>query len=344
MPILYELSDVRRTFKGRTILHIPRLAIEAGRIYTLIGPNGAGKTTLLHLLAFLDAPTSGEIRFAGARLDSTAAALLAARRRVVLLDQYPILFTGPVWKNVEYGLKIRGVGVAERRRRVDEMLELVGMRQFVKAEAHKLSGGETKRVALARALATRPEVLLCDEPGANVDKENQEIILAILDRVNSEENTSIIFSTHYLAQGRSLADHSLMLEHGTLTDVVPENVYRLQVLRHERNRLLCQVAGRLLLSMPEDLVAEEGGNLKLQIDPERVVIVAGDVGAGRLNTFSGHVQSIGQDRGRVRIGVDIGIKLSFFLSMQQYLANPPLLGSRLLVHFPDHGLRCSASR
>lgn len=82
-------------------------------------------------------------------------------------------------------------------------------------------------LALARAIAPRPEVLLCDEPEANVDKENQEIILlSILDAGNKNENTSIIFSTHYLARGRSLADHTLMLEHGSLIDVIPEIVYR----------------------------------------------------------------------------------------------------------------------
>jgi len=343
MPILYELNGIRREFKGRTVLDIPQLGISAGRIYTLIGPNGAGKTTLLNLLAFLDAPSSGEIRFGGNPVNYATSSLLPVRRRVVLLDQYPILFTGPVWKNVEYGLKIRGVAATDRRKRVLEVLDQVGMQRFIEADAHKLSGGETKRVALARALALRPEVLLCDEPGANVDKENQEIILSILDLVNKSESTSIIFSTHYLAQGRSLADHTLMLEHGTLTDVVPENVYRGQVIRRENGRALCQVAGRILLSMPESLIAAGARSLKLQVDPDSVVIVDGDAGSGETNTFSGHVVAINQDRGRIRIGLDIDIKLSFFLSMKEYLSNPPVIGGKLTVHFPDRCLRCGSS-
>jgi len=343
MQMLYELCNVRREFKGRTVLDIAALEIEAGRIYALIGPNGAGKTTLLNLLAFLDQPNHGEIRLAGVPLVYSPAALLAARRRVVLLDQYPILFTGPVWKNVEYGLKIRGVGADERRRRVREMLDLVGMHRFIEADAHKLSGGETKRVALARALAIRPEVLLCDEPGANVDKENQEIILSILDTINKTENTSVIFSTHYLAQSRSLADHTLMLEHGSLTDMVHENVYRAMVVRREKGRILCQVAGRLLLSLPETAVAPGARNLKLRVDPEGAKVLAPEKKGSGENVLSGHVIQIGQERGRVRITLDLELKLSFFLSMQDYLRNPPVIGGKMTVFLPDSSLRCSSS-
>ena len=343
MPTLYELINVRREFKGRAVLDISELAIEAGRIYTLIGPNGAGKTTLLNLLSFLDQPSCGEIRFGGTAVDYSAGSLLTVRRRVVLLDQYPILFTGPVWKNVEYGLKIRGVKKEERHNRVVKMLDLVGMQRFLEADAHKLSGGETKRVALARALAIQPEVLLCDEPGANVDKENQEIILSILNRVNKAENTSIIFSTHYLSQGRSLADHTLMLEHGLLTDVAPENVYRAVVLRREGDRVLCQAPGRLLLSMPEHLLVAGAKNLKLQVDPEDVAIVSGNDQPSGRNVFTGHVVQISQDRGRIRIGLDLEIQLNFFLSMQDYLKNPPVIGGKMTVHLPDSCLRCGSS-
>ncbi|MBV5306754.1 MAG: ATP-binding cassette domain-containing protein [Desulfobulbaceae bacterium] len=213
---LYELQGVTREFKGRKVLDLPHLAIESGKIYSLIGPNGAGKTRLLNILAFLDRPTSGEIDFCGEQVTYCKQGLLALRRRVVLVDQYPILFTGPVWKNVEFGLKVRGVARQARTDRVHEVLSLVGMEDFFKAEAEKLSGGETKRVALAMALAVRPEVLLCDEPCANVDEENQKIIIQILDRINREQSTSIVFSTHYLAQGRSLAHGELHLEHGRL--------------------------------------------------------------------------------------------------------------------------------
>lgn len=342
--MLYELKNVQREFKGRLVLDIPQLAIEAGRIYCLIGPNGAGKSTLLNLLAFLDEPSRGEIRFAGERITFAQAQLLAARRRVVLLDQYPILFTGPVWKSVEFGLKVRGVPAGERRKRVKEVLELVGMHHFLDAAAHRLSGGETKRVALARALAVRPEVLLCDEPGANVDKENQEIILAILEKINQTEKTSVIFSTHYLSQGRSLTDRTLMLEYGSLSDMIHENVYRGVVKGRGNGRVQCRVTGGPLLSLPGDLVPPAVENLRLMVDPEAVVLVGEDGGGAGPNVVSGHVFHIDQDRGRVRIGVALGIKLYFFLSMDEYLRKPPVLGGKVTVALPDTSLRCGTNR
>jgi len=214
--MLYEADSLTKVFKGRQVLNLEHLALEKHKIYALVGPNGAGKTTLLNILAFLDQPTLGKLSFCDTEVKYELQHLLAVRRRVVLVDQYPILFTGSVRKNVEFGLKVRGVSRNLRERRVDEVLELVQMRDFLLADAHKLSGGESKRIAMARALAIEPEVLLCDEPTANVDVENQKIILNILAQINSEQKTSIIMSTHYLSQSRNLAHHTLMLDHGKL--------------------------------------------------------------------------------------------------------------------------------
>ena len=216
--MLYSADSLTKVFKDRKVLTLDDLAIEKHKIYALIGANGAGKTTLLNILAFLVQPSSGKLQFCGSPVIYSRKHLLKLRRQVVLVDQYPILFTGSVWKNVAFGLKVRGVSKKLCDKRVDEVLELVGMRDFCMADADKLSGGESKRVALARALAIEPEVLLCDEPTANVDEENQEVILDILERINSEKKTSIIMATHYLAQSRRLAHHILMLEHGRLSE------------------------------------------------------------------------------------------------------------------------------
>lgn len=337
---LYRLENLAREFKGRKVLDIADLAIEAGKIYTLIGPNGAGKSTLLTVLAFLDRPEHGVLSFQGQRVDYSAKQLLELRRRVVLLDQYPILFTGPVWKNVEFGLKVRGIAKEERRRRVREVLDLVGMQRFIEADAHKLSGGETKRVALARALAVQPEVLLCDEPGANVDKENQEIILALLAKINKSYGTSVIFSTHYLSQGRLLADHSLMLEHGQLSDMINENIFRARVIAEENGRLLCQVGSGAELRLSKASNADPRRDFKLYIDPNRATVEV-DGADPAVNILTGTVFQLNQDKGRVHVGVDIGVKLFLFLTMEQYRQVGPVIGGRLLVSIPDSALRCS---
>ncbi len=215
--MLYKAKGLKQVFKERVVLNLADLEIESKKIYALTGANGAGKTTLLNLLAFLVPPTSGTLQFCGKGVVYHGQGFLKLRRRVVLVDQYPILFTGAVWKNVEFGLKVRGIAKKQREKKVKEVLELVGMQKFYSADAHKLSGGEGKRVAMARALAIAPEVLLCDEPTANVDEKNQRIILDILERINEEKGTSIIMATHYLPQSRYLAHHTLTLEHGQLS-------------------------------------------------------------------------------------------------------------------------------
>ena len=131
--MLYELQGVTKAYGGRTVLDIPSLDVRGQHIYSLIGPNGAGKTTLLNLLAFLDTPTSGAIRFCSQPVRYGEKHLLPIRRRVVLIDQYPILFTGTVWNNLEFGLKVRRIEGRKRKRLIEETLELVGMQDFILA-------------------------------------------------------------------------------------------------------------------------------------------------------------------------------------------------------------------
>ena len=170
--MLYALSEITKKYDSRTVLDIPSMEIEKGAIYALLGPNGAGKTTLLNILSFLEVPTRGDIFYRSKAVNFSESSLQNLRKEVVMIDQHPILFTSTVYKNVEFGLKIRRIPQKKRKIIIEETLDLVGMSDFVQAQAHRLSGGETQRVALARALAVSPEVLLCDEPTSNLDVEN----------------------------------------------------------------------------------------------------------------------------------------------------------------------------
>ena len=189
--MLYEVSQLTKIYGRSTVLNLPSLEIEQGRIYALLGPNGAGKTTLLNILGFLDTPTGGSVRFQSKPVRYTALELQNLRKAVVMVDQHPILFTTTVYKNLDFGLKIRGLSTKERGRIIDEALELVGMRSFAAERAHLLSGGETQRIALARALALSPEVFLCDEPTSSVDVEHQQIILNTLRQINEEKRINV---------------------------------------------------------------------------------------------------------------------------------------------------------
>ena len=255
--MLYDLIGLEKILGGRKIFEIPDFSIRSGRIYSLTGPNGAGKTTLLKILAFLDRPSTGEIRFFDKKVSQAESELLELRRQVVMVDQSPLLFTGTVAGNVAFGLKMRKVPSAERRKRVIEALEQVGMEHFVRAEAHRLSGGETKRVAMARALAIRPKVLLCDEPTANVDSENQKIILDILAGINRQEKTSIIFSTHYQSLEQQLAHFCLHLQQGHFSEHQADNVFHAELIERGRQRSSCRLAGKVVIDLPTRIVPAE---------------------------------------------------------------------------------------
>ena len=319
--MLYELNNVVRLFGSRTVLEIDSLSFEARKIYALIGPNGAGKTTLLNQLAFLDQPSSGEIRFRSAPVSYDHSSLTGLRRQVVLVDQSPILFSGSVWKNIEFGLKVRKIPKKERARRIEHALERVTMSDFAHQDVYGLSGGEVKRVALARALALEPEVLLCDEPTANVDREHQEIILKILSHANSVRHTTIIFSTHYLSQSRQLAHRTLLLMNGRLSKNLEENIFQARIIRRDE-RLKCLVNGYLIPFSDPDGLASDNRQLRVHVDPQKVKLKAFGQKPVLSPWIPGKITSLSKENGNIRITVDIGLKLQILLSEDEFIAHP----------------------
>lgn len=319
--MLYELNNVVRLFGSRTVLEIDSLSFEARKIYALIGPNGAGKTTLLNQLAFLDQPSSGEIRFRSAPVSYDHSSLTGLRRQVVLVDQSPILFSGSVWKNIEFGLKVRKIPKKERARRIEHALERVTMSDFAHQDVYGLSGGEVKRVALARALALEPEVLLCDEPTANVDREHQEIILKILSHANSVRHTTIIFSTHYLSQSRQLAHRTLLLQNGRLSKNLEENIFQARIIRRDE-RLKCLVNGHLIPFSDPDGLASDNRQLRVHVDPQKVKLKAFGQKPVLSPWIPGKITSLSKENGNIRITVDIGLKLQILLGEDEFIAHP----------------------
>lgn len=319
--MLYELTNVTRTFGSRTVLEIDSLSFEARRIYALIGPNGAGKTTLLNQLAFLDQPSSGQLCFQSSAVSYDHATLTRLRRQVVMVDQNPILFSGSVWRNIEFGLKVRKIALQERRRRIEYALERVTMADFAHRDVHGLSGGEVKRVALARALALEPKVLLCDEPTANVDREHQEIILKILSHANSVRHTTIIFSTHYLSQSRQLAHRTLLLQNGRLSKNLEENIFGVRLVRRG-DELQCCLGDHLLPFTDPDGLAGENRQMRAHIDPAQVRLSPVEQKNSTGSGIAGRVIALTWENSKIRITVDIGPKLQVLLGEQEFTARP----------------------
>ena len=214
---LYELHAVTKEYDNRRVLDVEALTVRAGEILALVGPSGAGKGTLLRLLNFLETPTAGRIVFEGEPYQKERLPSIDVRRRITTVFQRPMLLSRSVRANINYGLRVRGAPDADGA--VDRVLKEVGLEALSGQDANRLSGGEAQRVALARAMVLRPDVLLMDEPTANLDPHNIAQIETIVRRLNEAEATTIVLVTHNIFQARRLAHRVALLLNGELIEV-----------------------------------------------------------------------------------------------------------------------------
>lgn len=215
-------QNLQKSFDGRKVLDIEQGLIKSGSRTAIIGPNGAGKSTLLRIIAGLEPADSGVLSYG----DSAA----FPRMDITMVFQKPYLISTTVEKNIAYPMKLRGYEPATIERRTRELMEELNLTGLRKQKAWKLSGGETQKVALARALSFQPKLLLLDEPTANIDPyttaEIEKMLLSIgtpkvsapADAQSAEQGTTIVLITHNLAQAKRVCDEVMMLHEGTLIE------------------------------------------------------------------------------------------------------------------------------
>ncbi len=216
---MIEVKRLSKRYGEKEILKDVNLTIKKGDIFTIIGPTGSGKTTLLRLIDLLDMPTSGEIFFNGIDANASSKRRRKIRRKMSMLFQKPALFKTSVYENVTYGLKFRGIERHSIDEKVKHALDTVGLLDYAQRMAPTLSGGEAQRVALARAIVTEPEVLLLDEPTANLDPIATEKIEELIVHINREYETTIMMATHDRLQGQRLADRIAVMMSGAIVQV-----------------------------------------------------------------------------------------------------------------------------
>jgi tungstate transport system ATP-binding protein len=213
---IYRLEEVTKTYGARRVLDGISLQVQQGEILAIVGPSGSGKSTLLRLLNFLEPPTSGRIRFQDVEFSATRGVSLAVSRCVTTVAQRPILLDRTVEANVRYPLSLR--------RRRDSLgacaaaLAQVGLAELAKQQARTLSGGEAQRVALARAMVIRPDVLLLDEPTANLDPYNVGLIEETVRTLNRTDGMTVILVTHNVFQAKRLAHRIALLLDGRIVE------------------------------------------------------------------------------------------------------------------------------
>ena len=337
--MVYRLSKLTKVYGARTVLNIPKLEIESERIYALLGPNGAGKTTLLNILGFLEPPTTGRIQYRRQSVRYAESDLLQYRKEVIMVDQHPILFTTTVYKNLEFGLKIRGVGQRERERIIDEALDLVGMRSFIKSQAQHLSGGETQRVAIARALALAPRVFLCDEPTASVDIENQNIIINILKQINEDRKITILFTTHDRSQAADLAHETLTLDYGQLVETAWENVFSGFLQQDNDGGYRCVVQDKISFLISPNQTGPRNKSVRLVVDPAQIKLIGYQDDACGASRLQGKLVRAAAQNSKIRLVVDIGLFITLLIPRKNYEQFRPLVGEVVDICVPPEAVQ-----
>ena len=223
---IVELEEVYKNYENLQVLKDITARIKKGTSTALVGPTGSGKTVLLRLIDLLEKPSSGTIYFEGTNVNESDNTRLEIRRQIGMVFQKPLAFKTSVYENIAYGLKIRGKK-ENMNQRVKELLELIGLSGYENRNALKLSGGETQRLALARAMITEPKLLLLDEPTANLDPLSKKKLEELILKINRESETTILLTTHDLLQGQRLANHMIILNNGQiLQSGTPDKVFR----------------------------------------------------------------------------------------------------------------------
>ncbi len=217
--------NLTTSFGTQKVLNISSLSVLPNEVLVIIGPNGSGKTTLLLCLALLLKPTTGEIQYSGEPI-SDEHSKLRLRRRIAVVFQEPLLLNSTVWDNVTLGLNLRSISKGEARDRAQKWLERFGVSNLVKRQARTLSGGEAKRVSLARAFALEPEVLFLDEPFTALDSPTRQSLLEDFESVLRETKISTVMVTHDRNEALVLADRVAVLIRGQIRQVgSPDEVF-----------------------------------------------------------------------------------------------------------------------
>lgn len=200
---LIEFKDVRKNYMlGKTVIPALRgisFDVHEGDFLSIVGPSGCGKTTTLNIIGCIDKPTYGNVLFKDRDL-ATFSDNEEAETRLenigFIFQSFNLIPVLNIFENIEFPLIVAGMSKKDRKNRVEELIETVGLEEYIRHRPDELSGGQRQRVAIARALVNKPALVIADEPTANLDSETGAIILKAMKKLNDEEKVTFIFSTH----------------------------------------------------------------------------------------------------------------------------------------------------
>ncbi len=321
----YELKDVKKYYGDNLALDIRSLTLYKGILYVVYGPNGAGKTTLLNLLAFLDRATEGDIIFYNGHNNAPNS---NDTRKTTLAMQNPYLFDTTVLKNVISGLTFRSISARKAEEMVEPIMRQFGIWQLRTRHIDSISGGERKKVALARAVVLDTEVLLLDEPTSHIDRANIDLIENMIRCIIKDGKRSVIMTTHDLSQAHRLTSDIIYLLNGKLEGVPLWNLFQVFLTGYNNVK-----KAQLGTGVEIFVAAERNGPAKIAIDPKDIIISRKPFKSSALNNLKARTVGIDEVGGLVDLRVDAGVRLHALITHRSFRNMDLKLGDEVYVVF-----------
>lgn len=350
MGPLVSLRSVTKNYGRITALENVNLNVDRGENLAVVGPNGSGKTTLLKIMAALEAPTSGEFYFEGVKVDESNAR--EVRLRSTMVFQRTILLHTNVYKNVAYGLKLRKIPKGEIDKRVKGALKLVGLEGYEKRPARGLSGGEQQRVSLARALALGTELLLLDEPTANLDPKSASIIEGVISQVARERGSTVIIATHNMLRIKALASRMAILVKGKvmklgeinevlkvpskdLAGLTLENVFLGEAEVLEGGGSLVDIGNGVKI----EAAFNRSGKVLVYIRPDEIIVSNRPLISSARNVLLGKIAEILDLGSTVKLKVESGRDFTAQITRRSFIEMRLNIGSKVYLAFKASSVR-----
>lgn len=342
---LIELRNLAKQYANIPALQDISLQIKKGETLTIMGPNGSGKTTMLRIMAGLDMPTTGQIYFNGMEVNDSNRNQI--RNQVTMVFQKITLFSTTVYKNVAYGLKVRGLRKKEIDQRINSALTAVKLEGYARRQVKKLSGGEQQRVTLARALALNTPLLLLDEPTANLDPETVSIIEETIQRTNHQFDTTIIMATHNVFQAQTITKRAALLlqgrivETGTIEEIFRRpslslaSFARLENVFTGTSKLLSEGTSLVHIgnSMHIETATPKTGRVATYIRPEDIILSRRPIKSSARNVFKGQITEITDQESIVKLKINAGKEFTVQITRRSFIEMKLTLGTSVYLAF-----------
>jgi putative spermidine/putrescine transport system ATP-binding protein len=347
-----ELKNINKTFAGVTAVHDFNLDIEKGSLVSFLGPSGCGKTTTLRMIAGFEQLDSGTIRLDGSDIVPVA----PNRRDIGMVFQAYALFPNmTVRENIAFGLKMKKTAKVDIEKRVDTVLEMVRLQDTGKRFPHQLSGGQQQRIALARALAVQPRVLLLDEPLSALDAEVRVALRGEIRRIQSDLAITTVYVTHDQEEALSISDKVVVMNKGNIEQVgTPEDIYRAPATRFVATFIgtanqfpgKISAANKVLCSNMELLTSDvgntkEGDAVVVLVRPENIQVQNENPERGNTNTILGVIETITFHGAVTRLGVNVnGQRVVADITVAR--TQPVALNQKIWLSFPPNACQVMA--